>query len=81
MNSRRKGHSDEDSAKRVMFSIYSDGRTDLQITKRIQTGHFSSLCNSGNVAKVRALRVWKELNNNTSKWLDVSDCISTFMKS
>lgn len=58
-NSRREGHSDEDSAQRVVLPIHSDGRTNLQVAERVQTAHVFSLGHPRHVAKVRALRAWR----------------------
>lgn len=65
-NSRREGHSNEDSAQGVVFSFHSDGRTNLQITEWVQTAHISSLGHPRHITKVGALRTWGRL-----KWSEV----------
>lgn len=55
-NSRGKGDTNQDSAKGIVLSIHSDWRTDLQVTKRVQTADVTSLRLPRHIAKVGALR-------------------------
>lgn len=74
-DSRGEGHADDDSAQWVVLPIHSDGRTDLQITKGIQTGHRFVFRVTGHVAKVWTLRQilqcknsFHRLKQQTVKW-------------
>ena len=64
-HSRGEGHSDEDPAQGVIFSVHSDGRTNLQITKWVQAAHIFSLSHPRHIAEVGTLRTWRRLKINS----------------